>query len=226
MKIDICATLNTILLFLSSNRNSSTAISIRTAIMSLNNSIRDITRTCEVCRKIQEDMKKCSKCKAVRYCSQDCQKKDWSYHKTICATKEQKKLIIDDILDVCRNMKIAKDAKISLQFIVNVQHTDNTMARWRKNGVADLNDGGIFCADIDNMERYLDNCLKSNRVVRDKVVERLKIMKEYDRYVDVVFIYIKEYNLFILKSDANEHLKKELPLELAESFTTFSYVTW
>jgi len=44
-------------------------------------------KTCAVC-KIEESvklkMKYCSICKSVRYCSAECQKKDWKTHKLVC----------------------------------------------------------------------------------------------------------------------------------------------
>lgn len=30
----------------------------------------------------------CSRCKRTRYCSVECQKEDWKYHKTYCGTEE------------------------------------------------------------------------------------------------------------------------------------------
>lgn len=39
---------------------------------------------CTKCSKIG-DLKRCSRCKSVKYCSTDCQKSDWATHKAICA---------------------------------------------------------------------------------------------------------------------------------------------
>ncbi|KAJ7777970.1 hypothetical protein DFH07DRAFT_901437 [Mycena maculata] len=40
---------------------------------------------CSVCRgKGKPKMKKCAKCQKVRYCSEDCQRKDWAAHKSKC----------------------------------------------------------------------------------------------------------------------------------------------
>jgi hypothetical protein len=39
--------------------------------------------TCSTCLK-KGILKRCSKCKKVFYCSKECQKKDWNFHKTIC----------------------------------------------------------------------------------------------------------------------------------------------
>ena len=41
--------------------------------------------TCGNCKKIGEGFKKCGGCKkSIYYCSRECQKNDWKYHKTDC----------------------------------------------------------------------------------------------------------------------------------------------
>lgn len=39
---------------------------------------------CATCIKISDNLSVCGKCKKVKYCGRDCQKKDWSEHKLIC----------------------------------------------------------------------------------------------------------------------------------------------
>ena len=39
---------------------------------------------CCVCGKSDVSVKKCGRCKSVAYCGTDCQRKDWSQHKTVC----------------------------------------------------------------------------------------------------------------------------------------------
>ncbi|THU99101.1 hypothetical protein K435DRAFT_777092 [Dendrothele bispora CBS 962.96] len=43
-----------------------------------------IQKICYKCEKSTEDLKKCGKCKAVWYCSEQCQRADWKNHKPIC----------------------------------------------------------------------------------------------------------------------------------------------
>lgn len=31
-----------------------------------------------------EKLKRCSKCKVVKYCSAECQREDWALHKAVC----------------------------------------------------------------------------------------------------------------------------------------------
>jgi hypothetical protein len=56
-----------------------------------------IVHLCEVCRIEQANMKKCSECKLVRYCSIKCQKTDWIKHKNECkVNKKSSKLLLVD----------------------------------------------------------------------------------------------------------------------------------
>eukprot|EP01099_Mayorella_cantabrigiensis_P009023 TRINITY_DN962_c0_g1_i1.p1 TRINITY_DN962_c0_g1~~TRINITY_DN962_c0_g1_i1.p1 ORF type:complete len:516 (-),score=120.40 TRINITY_DN962_c0_g1_i1:218-1765(-) len=43
--------------------------------------------TCDQCNKHFEKLLRCGKCKVVRYCSADCQKKAWPQHKLVCGKK-------------------------------------------------------------------------------------------------------------------------------------------
>ena len=46
--------------------------------------LKRAARVCENCGKEAAKMKKCSVCKLVRYCSEECQLKDWKEHKKSC----------------------------------------------------------------------------------------------------------------------------------------------
>jgi hypothetical protein len=47
---------------------------------------------CHVCGKGAKKLSKCSMCKAVQYCSQDCQKAGWKAHKSVCPVLKGVKL--------------------------------------------------------------------------------------------------------------------------------------
>jgi len=44
----------------------------------------DVSQRCFLCKSTPEKLKKCGKCGAVKYCSRDCQAKDWARHKSEC----------------------------------------------------------------------------------------------------------------------------------------------
>ena len=49
------------------------------------------TKACEKCGKEAEKMKKCSVCRLVRYCSEECQQADWRKNKKVCKLAEPRK---------------------------------------------------------------------------------------------------------------------------------------
>jgi hypothetical protein len=46
--------------------------------------IRYVASKCAFCRKEGVPLKRCARCNLARYCSRDCQKKDWAVHKVDC----------------------------------------------------------------------------------------------------------------------------------------------
>lgn len=50
---------------------------------------------CHVCHKSSPTMKWCGKCRSVKYCSQECQKEDWTNHKSICKSFTQNKTTVE-----------------------------------------------------------------------------------------------------------------------------------
>lgn len=46
---------------------------------------------CGFCGKYKKDIKKCSRCKLILYCNQECQKNHWKEHKIVCKRLEIKK---------------------------------------------------------------------------------------------------------------------------------------
>ena len=54
------------------------------SIPSINTSL--LTKQCNYCKTEETDKKiyRCSRCHFAKYCSVDCQRKDWSEHKKIC----------------------------------------------------------------------------------------------------------------------------------------------
>lgn len=47
---------------------------------------------CVICKKTS-NLKECSKCRVTQYCSQQCQKIDWTKHKKVCFVLQDKKYV-------------------------------------------------------------------------------------------------------------------------------------
>jgi hypothetical protein len=67
-----------------------------------------IMDVCAVCGSV-EDLKRCSRCKKVSYCSIDHQKKDWTTHKKTCGkttVEDQVQTLLDNdnILLFCKKV--------------------------------------------------------------------------------------------------------------------------
>ena len=45
-------------------------------------------KQCACCEKFEDKMKRCARCRNVRYCSKDCQVKHWTMHKPLCVAKD------------------------------------------------------------------------------------------------------------------------------------------
>eukprot|EP00914_Ancora_sagittata_P012017 GHVO01023256.1.p1 GENE.GHVO01023256.1~~GHVO01023256.1.p1 ORF type:complete len:244 (+),score=51.34 GHVO01023256.1:423-1154(+) len=45
---------------------------------------RDIKHACGNCGKVEGTLSRCQRCKKVLYCTRECQKEDWKFHKRIC----------------------------------------------------------------------------------------------------------------------------------------------
>jgi hypothetical protein len=52
--------------------------------------VNPICGSCYVCKKAPESkLLKCNRCKLMRYCGAECQKKDWGRHKAVCKLVEK-----------------------------------------------------------------------------------------------------------------------------------------
>ena len=53
-------------------------------------SVYSVCSNCKHPAKKGEDLKRCSRCHITRYCSVQCQKKDWDFHRFACAVVAKK----------------------------------------------------------------------------------------------------------------------------------------
>lgn len=80
---------------------------------------------CKQCAKSSNDMKKCSVCLDVYYCSVECQKADWTSHKKICTQVACRKLIQaieedqEDIVKSLAKVKRVLNGKVDYQPLDN-----------------------------------------------------------------------------------------------------------
>ena len=58
-------------------------------------------RVCAGCGKVQKKMNKCGGCKTIHYCSADCQKKDYKYHKSCCKNIKSESALAGNKRIVC-----------------------------------------------------------------------------------------------------------------------------
>ena len=53
-------------------------------------SVYSVCSNCKHPAKKGEDLKRCSRCHITRYCSVECQRKDWDFHRFACAVVAKK----------------------------------------------------------------------------------------------------------------------------------------
>jgi hypothetical protein len=49
---------------------------------------KNLDHECNTCGATPPALSKCAACGAVKYCSKECQKKDWKQHKKVCKPKQ------------------------------------------------------------------------------------------------------------------------------------------
>jgi hypothetical protein len=78
--------------------------------------LRDV-KICSHCsrRQYQCQLSKCSRCHKTLYCSKDCQIANWSIHKHICQTKEEREKIKRDAHNKIRDANIKKQEEIAIR---------------------------------------------------------------------------------------------------------------
>mgnify|MGYP003691380387 CR=1 FL=1 len=62
-------------------------------------SVNASTKSCNTCQSVNEDLLRCSKCKMVFYCNQQCQKEDWKFHKLLCGKSQNPEFLSEKSLN-------------------------------------------------------------------------------------------------------------------------------
>lgn len=177
--------------------------------MSLDNDVRIIVRTCQMCRKHGTDMKKCSICLAVRYCSKECQLANWPVHKEECkdlAIKREKK---DRIVEVCK--KTSSRHLVQGEYkVLNVYKEDEIIAEWEKSGIFSIDNtttditnrpGDVYTFnDISIMRAYIEALLILAPELCKKTKACLEAMQLFQDEIDVFFISFMKSKVIVLKS--------------------------
>ena len=57
-------------------------------------SVYSVCSNCKQPPKKGEDLKRCSRCQFTRYCSEQCQRKDWDFHRFACSVVAKKSDIV------------------------------------------------------------------------------------------------------------------------------------
>ncbi len=50
--------------------------------------IKKVPTSCALCNKISENLKRCSRCRSIFYCSVECQRGHWTEHKNVCKSSQ------------------------------------------------------------------------------------------------------------------------------------------
>lgn len=99
-----------------------------------NNSTPSAKLACNACGKSDVELLKCGGCGNVRYCSSDCQKKDWKNHKPNCNFKPKATEKIkepaepEDRADLYDHLKLVGEGNFSQIFLVRRKGKEETYA--------------------------------------------------------------------------------------------------
>ena len=62
-------------------------------------------KECIICNKTDVKLRSCASCRSARYCSSECQKKDWSKHRIICG-KRSSRPILNLLQKECQDLTV------------------------------------------------------------------------------------------------------------------------
>lgn len=86
-----------------------------------------MTSCCDGCKKENQSIKVCSKCKNAKYCSKECQINDWKTHKPECQNWQEEVLFITSHLSKFKDLHIKMLKKKQPEIGVFRISMDNTI---------------------------------------------------------------------------------------------------
>ncbi|CAH1958799.1 unnamed protein product [Acanthoscelides obtectus] len=148
---------------------------------------------CHVCKTPSKDLKRCSRCKMLSYCSKKHQLLDWPIHKQLC------KVIVDSnkiLLQNCQKVNIALNNIRNLQHFRGILWTrflGRKLERYEKNmlqfpkicAVCNKDNITITCENCWNVSYCTKEHQKQHRNKHDRYCTQLKLSMDLDiKYLD------------------------------------------
>ena len=120
---------------------------------SFNDTKTTLKKVCEMCHTNGSSMLKCSGCNCTYYCSRECQKRAWKYHKFVC-----KNLNIDGGFDrdIYTNIKYAINWNVNLDFFKDSVVCTSGCKYWKVNFDPDDKDDTYMILTQSSKEQLLE----------------------------------------------------------------------
>ena len=149
---------------------------------SFNDTKTTLKKVCEMCHTNGSSMSKCSGCNCTYYCSKQCQKRAWKYHKFVC-----KNLNIDGWFDrdIYTNIKYAIDWNVNLDCFKDSVVCTSGCKNWKVNFDPDDKDNTYMTLTQSSKEQFLDECNSLD-----------ECLTENEDMVTIIFYYIVKTKMY------------------------------
>ena len=151
---------------------------------SFNDTKTTLKKVCEMCHTNGSSMLKCSACNCTYYCTRECQKRAWKYHKSACKNLANSGGFDRDIHN---NIKCGIKLNINRSCFKDSIVCTSGCKYWKVNFDPDDKDDTYMTHTKSNKEQYLDEC-NGQRKEKD------------DSNVSFIFYYIVNNQLYSMSS--------------------------